>query len=123
MNINPNDRLGLTFNYDTAEQEDPLGGPSAEWSGWAAYLKYQMSDEWHFLLRAETFDDEDGFRTGVVQEWDEFTVAFAYMPMESAEIRFEVRSDSSNVDSFLDDELLTAGDDQNSLGVEFLYKF
>jgi len=123
VNINPSDRLGLTFNYDTGTQEDPAGGPDADWSGWAAYLKYQMSDEWHLLLRAETFDDEDGFRTGVVQEWDEFTLGFAYMAMESAEIRFELRSDSSNVNSFVDEDGLTAGDDQNSLGVEFLYKF
>ena len=123
VNINPNDRLGLTFNYDTATQEDPLGGPDADWSGWAAYLKYKMSDKWNFLLRAETFDDEGGFRTGVVQEWDEFTLALAHMATESAEIRFELRSDSSNVNSFVDENGLTAGDDQNSFGVEFLYKF
>jgi hypothetical protein len=123
VNINPNDRLGLTFNYDTATQEDPLGGPDADWSGWAAYLKYRMSDEWHFLLRAETFDDEAGARTGVVQEWDEYTVGLAYTATESAEIRFELRSDSSNVNSFVAENGLAVGDDQNSLGVEFLYKF
>jgi len=43
--------------------------------------------------------------------------------MQNAEIRFELRSDSSNVNSFVDEDGLTAGDDQNSLGVEFLYKF
>jgi putative OmpL-like beta-barrel porin-2 len=123
MNINASDRLGFTFNYDTATQDGVGLAPDADWSGWAAYLKYAMSDEWRLLLRVETFDDEDGFRTGVVQEWDEFTVAFAYTAMESAEIRFEVRSDSSNVASFVSENGLTVGDDQNSIGVEFLYKF
>lgn len=123
VNINPSDRFGLTFNYDTATQEDPLGGADADWSGWAAYLKYAMSDEWHLLLRAESFDDEAGFRTGVVQEWEELTVGLAYMATESAEIRFEVRNDSSNANSFLDDNLVAAGDDQSSFAVELLYKF
>ena len=123
VNINPSDRLGLTFNYDTATQEDPLGGPDADWSGWAAYLKYAMSDEWHLLLRAESFDDEAGFRTGVVQEWEELTVGLAYMATDTAEIRFEVRNDSSNANSFVDDNLVAAGDDQSSFAIELLYKF
>lgn len=128
LNISPNDRLGLTFNFDLGRQDGVaslVDGRTleAEWSGWAAYLKYRLGEQWRFLLRAEAMDDEDGFRTGVIQEWQEMTLGLAYAPAETVELRFELRSDSSNKSAFLDEDGLTAGDDQESAGVEFLYKF
>jgi hypothetical protein len=94
----------------------------------AAYLKYKLSDKWGFLLRTEHFDDKQGFRTGVVQKWDESTVAFSVAPATNAEIRFEARWDKSNKNSFASKDFFTtesfaAGDSQNSYAVEFLYKF
>ena len=128
LNIYPIDRLGLTFNYDFGKQDGAtslVDGSTieAEWSGWAAYLKYQLSDQWRLLLRAESMDDKDGFRTGAIQEWEEVTLGFTYAPVDSVELRFEVRADRSNNPTFLADDGSAAGDDQQSAAVEILYKF
>jgi hypothetical protein len=128
INVNIGDKLGLTFNYDDGTQKGSTGvgtltPTDADWTGWAAYLKYKFSDTWNFLVRTEDFDDKDGFKTGVVQKWKETTVALAFTPTKTAEIRFEVRDDSSNVHSFLSKDGLTVNDGQNSYAVEFLYKY
>jgi hypothetical protein len=128
VNINISDKLGLTFNYDDATQKGAIGGltpTDADWSGYAGYLKYKFSDTWYGLLRYEDFDDKNGFRTGVAggQKWKETTVALAFTPTKMAEIRFELRDDSSNKNSFVNREGTGAGDSQNSYAVEFLYKF
>ena len=125
VNVNVGEKLGITFNYDDATQKGAPGGltlTDADWSGWAAYLKYKLSDQWNLLLRTEDFDDSNGFRTGVTQKWKETTVAFAFSPAKSTEIRFEVRDDTSNANSFVNKNLTAAGDSQNSYAVEFLYK-
>jgi hypothetical protein len=128
VNVNIGDKLGLTFNYDDGTQKGSSGPfaltpTDADWSGWAAYLKYKLSDTWNFLVRTEDFDDKDGFKTGVVQKWKETTVALAFSPTKSAEIRFEVRDDSSNVNSFLSKNGVGINDGQNSYAVEFLFKY
>jgi hypothetical protein len=126
VNWNIGDKVGLTFNYDDGTQKGALGGltpTDASWNGWAAYFKYKFSDTWNFLLRTEDFDDKDGFKTGVVQKWKETTVALAFTPTKTAEIRFEVRDDSSDVHSFLPKEGITPNDGQSSYAVEFLYKY
>ena len=123
VNINLGDKLGLTFNYDDGTQKDPFGGPEAKWDGYAGYLKYKFSDTWNFLLRYEDFDDKDGYRTGVVQKWKETTVALAFTPTKTAEIRFEVRDDTSNKSSFANKEGTGLSSGQDSYAVEFLYKF
>jgi hypothetical protein len=128
VNWNIGDKVGLTFNYDDGTQKGStssgaLTPTDASWSGWAAYFKYKFSDTWNFLLRTEDFDDKDGFKTGVKQKWKETTVALAFTPTKAAEIRFEVRDDSSDVHSFLPKEGITPSDGQDSYAVEFLYKF
>jgi len=126
VNVNIGEKLGITFNYDDATQDGAPGGltpTDSDWSGWTAYLKYKLSDQWNFLLRTEDFDDSNGFRTGVTQKWKETTVAFGFAPTKSAEIRFEVREDTSNVNSFVNRSGTGVGDNQSSYAVEFLYKF
>jgi hypothetical protein len=128
MTISPNDKLSLIFNYDDGSQKSPFGGQSADWNGLAAYLKYKLSDKWGLVFRTERFDDKQGFRTGVVQKWDESTIGFSVAPATNAEIRFEARWDKSNKNSFLSKDFFTtesfvAGGSQNSYAVEFLYKF
>ena len=128
VNVNIGDKFGLTFNYDDGTQKGSTGfgaltPTDADWSGWAAYLKYKFSDTWNFLVRTEDFDDKDGFKTGVTQKWKETTVALAFSPTKAAEIRFEVRDDSSNVHSFVSKDGLAVNDGQNSYAVEFLYKY
>ena len=116
-------QLDVVLNADFANQNDALSaGRDADWSGVAGYLNYKLNDQWRVSLRGEYFDDEDGFRTGIVQKWKEATLTLAYLPTESIELRGEVRRDSSNVNSFRDTDR-SADDTQTSVGIEAIYKF
>ena len=115
------DKLSLTLNYDNASQENTPTG-KAKWSGFAGYVTYQFTDTWRLAVRGETFDDEDGYRTGVVQKWKEGTVTLAYLPAKNFELRGELRRDSSNVASFMKPGD-PASKDQTSYGLQALYKF
>lgn len=126
--INATDQLSFVLNYDYGSQDNttglvPSGASKATWSGVAAYANYQFSDAWRLSFRTEYFDDSDGYRTGVVQKWTENTLTLAWMPMKAIEIRAEVRGDHSNVASFLDRNGVTARSNNNSYGLQFLYKF
>jgi len=117
------DALSFVLNYDYASQEDAVTvGTKAEWSGVAGYVNFKFSDQWRVALRAETFDDKHGYRTGVVQTWDEATLTLAYMPTANVELRGEVRADKSDQKSFVQADGTTE-DSQSSVGLQALYKF
>src|SRR3990167_10085342 len=90
----------------SAKQEDAIAvGSDAKWNGLAGYANYKLSDAWRTSFRAESFDDKDGFRTGVHlgtggQKWKEYTLTLANTPAKNVELRGEVRKDSSNQSSF-----------------------
>lgn len=121
------EKVSVTLNYDNGRQRNaasaaPSGAETARWSGIAAYVTYQMSPAWRLALRGETFEDKDGYRTGVAQTWDEATLTLAYLPSKSLELRGEVRGDRSDVASFLRTDG-SAGKSQNSFALQALYKF
>lgn len=117
------DALSFVLNFDTARQQAALaGGGDAEWKGLAGYVNYKLGDQWRVSVRAEYFDDQDGFRTGVAQKWKEATATLAYSPSQNTELRAELRYDKSNVSSFnMPDG--TTKDNQYSVGLEAIYKF
>ncbi len=116
--------LTLVLNYDYGTQDKAaFDGGKAKWQGLAAYLNYQINEQWRVSLRAEYFDDKDGYRTGVAQKWKEGTVTLAYLPSKAWEIRAEFRADKSDKDAFLKSDGVTATDTQRSFGLEVLYKF
>jgi hypothetical protein len=116
--------LTLVLNYDYGDQEQgAASGGKAKWQGLAAYLNYQLGEQWRISARAEYFDDKDGYRTGVAQKWKEGTLTLAYMPTKPVEIRAEVRSDKSDKDAFFKSDGTTPTDKQTSFGLEVLYKF
>ncbi len=118
------EQLTLVLNYDYGTQDKAsASGGKAKWHGLAAYLNYQLNDQWRLSLRGEYFDDKDGYRTGVVQKWKEGTVTVAYMPAKAWEVRGEFRADKSDKDAFLKSNGLSATDTQRSFGLEVLYKF
>lgn len=120
---NATDTLSFILNYDYATQEDAVTvGQKAKWQGVAGYVNYKFADKWRVALRAETFDDKDGYRTGVVQKWDEATLTLAHMPSDSVELRAEVRADKSDKKSFLKSDG-TVTDSQNSIALQAIYKF
>jgi hypothetical protein len=125
---NVTDALTVIVNYDWGKQDNvglATAGPNfdAKWSGLAGYVNYTVSDSWKLSLRAEYLDDKDGYRTGIVQKWKEVTGTVAYLPTKHAEVRVELRGDSSDVPSFSKSSGADSGKSQQSVGVEALYKF
>lgn len=126
--FNATDKLTFIVNYDYATQDNtaaatPLGAAKAKWQGWAGYINYQINDQWRVSLRGEYFDDQDGYRTGVVQKWKEATLTVGYAPIKNLELRAEVRGDRSNVPAFIDSNNVTASKDQSSYALQAIYKF
>ena len=128
LTVTPIDNLALVLNYDRGSQDNtagavPSGATKAVWSGWAGYANYQITDQWKVSLRAETFDDKDGYRTGLVQKWKEATLTLAWLPVAAVELRGELRRDRSNVAAFLDRDGATGRNSMTSYGLQLLYKF
>lgn len=132
---NATSQLTLILNVDWGQQENftsLVNGTSitAKWDGAAGYANYQISDLWRLSVRAEYFDDKDGYRTGVIQKWKEATLTLAYLPTKSIEVRGEVRTDKSDSNAFVEDSGFFTGapgagvtDNQTSIGLEVVYKF
>lgn len=122
-------KLSVNINYDYAWQtlaalpDETLA--RANWRGIASYLNYTFNDSWRTSLRGEYFADQQGFRTGVAQDWKEVTLTLAYVPQryKNLEIRGEVRRDFSNVASFANKNNDGSSDVQQSYAVEAFYKF
>lgn len=119
--------LSVSFNIDVGSQskaalpEGEIG--SARWAGLAGYLIYHWSDRWVTGLRAEIFDDFDGYRSGVRQVWKEATISVGYTPIKSFTLTAETRHDFSNVASFLNRNWLGSNPNQQSYSLELLYQF
>ncbi len=132
---NATSQLTFILNVDWGQQENVtslVNGTSitAKWDGAAAYANYQVNDQWRLSVRAEYFDDKDGYRTGVIQKWKEATLTLAYLPTKFIEIRGEVRGDKSDSNAFVKDTAFFSGtpgagvtDNQASIGLEAVYKF
>src|SRR6267154_1844459 len=132
---NATSQLTFILNVDWGQQENAtslVNGSSikAKWDGVAAYVTYQANDQWRLSVRAEYFDDKDGYRTGVIQKWKEGTLTLAYLPVKFIELRGEVRYDKSDSSAFVKDSTFLGGtpgagvsDNQTSVGVEAVYKF
>ena len=119
-------QLSFVLNYDYGNQANAtlqngtIG--TATWDGLAGYVNYQFSDQWRLSARAEYFNDQNGFRTGIAQKWKEGTLTLAYMPTAHVELRGELRQDQSNVASFMNSSGV-GKDSQTSEGLEAIYKF
>jgi hypothetical protein len=125
--FNATDKLTLVANYDNGWQTQaalPTGkNGRAAWSGIAGYVNYKFNDNWRTSLRGEIFDDENGFRTGVRQNWREVTLTVGYIPIKNLEVRGEVRHDFSNVNSFVSSTGVSVSQNQQSYALEGVYKF
>ena len=131
-NYTVTDKLSFILNSDYGWQENvvlPSGRiGTAHWEGIAAYVNYQPVEQWRSSLRAEVFNDKDGYRTSMAagkttgQIQKEVTFTESYLPLKSTEIRGEVRHDFSNeaVFGYTDG---TAKKYQNSAAIEAIYKF
>lgn len=125
--INATQKLRLVTECYSAMQtksllpEDVIG--RARWQGIAGYINYRFNEQWGISFRAEDFDDINGYRTGVAQNWKEATLTLGYIPIKNMEIHLETRRDFSNVNSFLTKNKTAVRNNQQSFGVEASYKF
>jgi len=119
--FNVNDNLNFVLNYDNGQQERAVTAGTAKWDGIAVYGNYKLNDTWRTSVRAENFKDKDGFRTGTVQKLKEVTLTVGYAPAKNAELRGEVRRDTSDQTVFTEGG--TAKKNQTSFGVEGVLKF
>lgn len=122
-----NKKITLAFNLDYGFQTSALLPNNiinrAVWQGLAGYIQYALSDKWSTALRGEVFDDTNGYRTGVKQNWRELTLSIAYEPINHLQCRAETRRDFSNVNSFLGRNGIQVFNNQQSFAVDLLYEF
>ena len=106
-----------------AAQEDTANG-TAKWNGFALYGTAMLNSQWRAVLRAEMFDDKQGFHfaTATGTKYSEATLALSYLPNSSVELRTEVRADRANNSVFVDSDG-SASKSLLSFGLEGLYKF
>jgi len=126
-----NDTLSLMLDAGYGTQKHAISlAPGAtglaqtvKWWYVTPYLNYHFTKQWRVALRAQYFDDKDGFRTGVAQKLKAGTITLAYMPNDHAEVRAEYRYDKSNVKGFV---TIRGGRlpsyHQSSAALEFIYK-
>ncbi|MDA8422684.1 MAG: porin [Nitrospiraceae bacterium] len=105
--IKPLKPLSIILNYDNATEAKvpgtllPSGITSdARWNGFAGIVKYDFTDMYSLSVRAESFDDADGFRTGIKQTLTEVTVTPELRLAGGLILRPEYRHDSSDKRSF-----------------------
>jgi len=123
------DLLSIGVNADFGSAAGAAAeGEDASWSGFAGYVRLNVSDAFSLSLRAEQFDDADGVRTGTVQKLTEFTITPEYRPTDRLILRAEFRMDSSDEAVFedgasYDDPMLENADSQNTIGLNMLITF
>ncbi len=95
------DALSLAINADYGQAKTDPG--LAIWKGAAVYGRYAISDKAAIALRAEIFDDPQGYATGLgIPSLDvkEVTGTYEYLFAHSLLLRGEMRYDFSNAAAF-----------------------
>jgi Putative beta-barrel porin-2, OmpL-like. bbp2 len=123
FNSKLNSWVQLDYGHETGVDAN---GKSAEWVGGGVWLTYDFTDKVGVALRGDYVKDKDGVRanpsyigfTVAPKELTSVTLTLNVKPVESLQIRPEVRWDHSSADTALNghDDNLTAG-----LGVAYLY--
>ncbi len=103
----------------------PGGGTiKAKYDGWALYGSYLVTPAWRAALRAETFNDRDGFHFGTPNtKYNEFTATLTWLTSDNFELRGEVRSDKAGNAVFSDPKPPATSKDLLTYAVEALFKF
>ncbi|MBI3581507.1 MAG: porin [Nitrospinae bacterium] len=94
--------LSFRVNYDSGSQSNGSAtGGTATWTGVAGYARYALSTPFlsAIALRYESFNDADGFATGIKQTLNEGTITLE-KAVDSALLRLDVRQDSSDQQVF-----------------------
>ncbi len=132
--LNATDQLNFVVDYANGKQANaslPTGTiGEARWNALAAYVNYQFSDVWRAAYRWESFDDRDGYRSGLAtaagtpvgQKLASNTLTIGYAAAKNMELRGEVRFDKSSQNAFLQSNG-TGRNSQNQVALQAVYQF
>jgi hypothetical protein len=120
------DKLNFVADYANATQDQATTATGAtgkaKWKALALYANYSITDAVKVSYRHESFNDPDGYRSGIAQNLKSNTVTVGYQLAPAMQVRAEVRKDTSDKASFLKaDGTATSG--QTSYSVETIYQF
>jgi hypothetical protein len=123
------DTLSIGLEYLTFSQDKALAnGAKAKYSGFAGYFTWLLNPKWRLAVRAESFDDHDGFHfltTGLPTpgtKYKEGTVTIAFIPADNFELRAEVREDTADQAVFRQYDGTTSKS-LMTMALQGLYKF
>ncbi len=120
VTVKPVKDLAFVVNGDYATQSRAAAdGSDAKWYGVAGYVKYDFCDFFSTTVRAEYFNDKDGFRTGVAQKAKEITLTPEFRVAKALIVRPEYRHDWSDKEFF--DSGTKKGQDTIALGVMYTW--
>ncbi len=120
ITVKPVKNLTLVVNGDYAVQSRAASdGSDARWYGIAGYVKYDFCDFFSGTVRAEYFNDKDGFRTGVAQKAKEITLTPEFRVAKVVIVRPEYRHDWSDKEFF--DSGRKKSQDTIALGVMYTW--
>src|SRR6266849_10349335 len=120
------DPLTIGAEILSVSQDIPGAGGTttkAKYNGAALYVSYMFMPKLRGVLRAESFDDKDGFHFGTAStKYKEVTLTGAFLASDSFEARVEARRDNATNTVFTD-YLGAASKTMTSLALQGLYKF
>ncbi len=104
VTFTPPGKYNAYINYDYGQNHDAIAAQgdtkTHDWWGAAGALHDQATAKTAIALRAEYFNDPDGFQTGAAQHIAEGTFTYEYKWVEGALMRVEYRCDASSVNYF-----------------------
>ena len=118
------DPLSVGLELLDVSQDNTVGGNAkGKYTGFAGYVTYMFTPKIRGVVRAESFDDKDGLRSGAAsQKYKEVTLTGAFLASDSFEARAEVRRDQGNNKVF-SDSTGTLSKNMTSVALQGLYKF
>src|SRR6266853_2092707 len=126
------DPLTIGAEILSVSQDIPGAGgttTSAKYNGAALYVSYMFMPKLRGVLRAESFDDKNGFHFAPAApfatsdtKYKEVTATLAYLPNSSVELRGELRGDQANNAVFRNSDGTTAKS-LLTLAFQGIYKF
>ena len=97
--LSPETRVAFEANEGREAHAAP-GGGLANWHGYAAYLRHELSPRASLSLRGELFHDVNAARTGLSQQLGEFTVTPEVLVRQALRLRGDLRLDASSEQPF-----------------------
>ena len=138
VNYNPIDPLTLGLDYVNVSQRNfgqlvpgsVVGSPvygnpiTAKYDGYALYATYMFTPKWRLALRAENFNDQNGFHFGVADTtYREATATLSWLESDSFELRGEIRGDHASNPVFTVASGSALSKTLTTYAIEGLYKF